>query len=101
MHTAEGASMLRTKGEAGTGDVSQAVRHLRAIRSAIRRIASMDHEELMSEAKRLGAPYSLVQHVNEMGSLPVPNFAAGGIATYVKEGDVLECYKQVEVKRAL
>lgn len=77
----EGASMLRTKGEAGTGDVSQAIRHLRAIRSAIRRIGALDHDELMSEAKRLGAPYELVQYVHQHKALPVPNFAAGGIAT--------------------
>lgn len=77
----EGAAMIRTKGEAGTGNVVEAVRHMRAVRGGIRKLASMDTTELMSEAKRLGAPYHLVQQVAATGKLPVPNFAAGGIAT--------------------
>ena len=77
----EGAALLRTKGEAGTGDVVEAVRHLRAVTSAVRRLASLGPEELMGEAKTLGAPYELVRVVAASGRLPVPNFAAGGIAT--------------------
>ena len=77
----EGAAMLRTKGEAGTGNVVEAVRHLRALRSQIRRLRTLDREQLMSEAKALGAPYEQVAEVAESGKLPVPNFAAGGIAT--------------------
>jgi pyridoxal 5'-phosphate synthase pdxS subunit len=77
----EGAALLRTKGEAGTGDVVQAVRHLRAVKSAIRRLTTLGPEELMAEAKTLGAPYELVTRVAADGHLPVPNFAAGGIAT--------------------
>jgi len=77
----EGAAMLRTKGEAGTGNVVEAVRHLRALRSQVRRLRTLDREQLMSEAKALGAPYEQVAEVAESGKLPVPNFAAGGIAT--------------------
>ncbi len=77
----EGAALLRTKGEAGTGNIVEAVRHLRAIRSGIRQLQGCDREQLMSEAKRLGAPYELMCGVAETGKLPVPNFAAGGIAT--------------------
>ncbi|HYV48983.1 MAG TPA: pyridoxal 5'-phosphate synthase lyase subunit PdxS [Myxococcaceae bacterium] len=77
----EGAAMLRTKGEAGTGNIVEAVRHLRALRSQIRKLRALDREQLMSEAKALGAPYELVAKVAEDGKLPVPNFAAGGIAT--------------------
>jgi pyridoxal 5'-phosphate synthase pdxS subunit len=77
----EGAALLRTKGEAGTGDVVQAVRHLRAVTSAIRRLTTLAREELMAEAKALAAPYELVARVAAEGRLPVPNFAAGGIAT--------------------
>lgn len=77
----EGAAMIRTKGEAGTGNVVEAVRHQRLITREIRKLASMDPSELMSEAKRLGAPYHLVEKVAKEGKLPVPNFAAGGIAT--------------------
>jgi pyridoxal 5'-phosphate synthase pdxS subunit len=77
----EGAAMIRTKGEAGTGNVVEAVRHMRAIMRDIRQIRNMDSSELMSEAKRLGAPYHLVEQVSKTGKLPVPNFAAGGIAT--------------------
>ena len=77
----EGAALLRTKGEAGTGDVVEAVRHLRAVTGAIRRLTTLGPEELMAEAKALGAPYELVRVVAAEGKLPVPNFAAGGIAT--------------------
>ena len=78
---AEGASLLRTKGEAGTGDVVEAVRHLRKLRSQIRRLTTLSSEELVREAKDLGAPVDLVAAVAKSGKLPVPNFAAGGIAT--------------------
>ena len=77
----EGASMIRTKGEAGTGDVVEAVKHMRTVTSQIRQIVSMGTEELMNAAKELGAPYDLVKYVHENGKLPVVNFAAGGIAT--------------------
>jgi pyridoxal 5'-phosphate synthase pdxS subunit len=77
----EGAALLRTKGEAGTGNIVEGVRHLRSVRSGIRRLQGCDREELMTEAKKLGAPYDLVCRVAEAGKLPVPNFAAGGIAT--------------------
>lgn len=78
---AEGAAMIRTKGEAGTGNIVEAVRHMRAVNRDIRRLASLDPTELIGEAKRLGAPYELVVQVAKQGRLPVPNFAAGGIAT--------------------
>jgi pyridoxal 5'-phosphate synthase pdxS subunit len=77
----EGAAMIRTKGEAGTGNVVEAVRHMRTVTSEIRSIASMDSEQLMAAARDLSAPYELVKEVAETGSLPVVNFAAGGIAT--------------------
>jgi pyridoxal 5'-phosphate synthase pdxS subunit len=77
----EGAALLRTKGEAGTGNVVEAVRHLRAVRSAIRRLTTLGPEELMAEAKGLGAPLDIVRRVAADGALPVPNFAAGGVAT--------------------
>jgi pyridoxal 5'-phosphate synthase pdxS subunit len=77
----EGAAMIRTKGEAGTGDVIEAVRHLRAINRDMAMITQLDPMELMAEAKRLQAPYELVRYVHENGSLPVPKFTAGGIAT--------------------
>lgn len=77
----EGAAMIRTKGEAGSGNIVEAVRHLRAVCGAIRRLTVQPPEELMAESKRLGAPYELVRWVAEHGRLPVPNFAAGGIAT--------------------
>jgi pyridoxal 5'-phosphate synthase pdxS subunit len=77
----EGAAMMRTKGEAGTGDIVEAVRHMREVNRGIRRLQTMDKEELMAEAKRLGAPFSIVEIVAQEGRLPVPNFAAGGIAT--------------------
>jgi pyridoxal 5'-phosphate synthase pdxS subunit len=77
----EGAAMIRTKGEAGSGNIVEAVRHLRSVMDAIRRLTVLPKEELMAESKRLGAPYELVQWVAEHGRLPVPNFAAGGIAT--------------------
>lgn len=78
---AEGASMIRTKGEAGTGNIVEAVKHMRAIQSGMRRLKCMDPAEWMAEAKRLGAPYDLVCQVAKTGKLPVPNFSAGGIAT--------------------
>jgi pyridoxal 5'-phosphate synthase pdxS subunit len=78
---AEGAAMIRTKGEAGTGNVVEAVRHMRLIQKEIRRLTSLREDELFAEAKRLQAPYELVKYVAERGKLPVPNFAAGGIAT--------------------
>lgn len=77
----EGATMIRTKGEPGTGDVVQAVRHMRMMQSAIRRIVSMSDDELYEEAKQLRVPYELVQYVHENEKLPVVNFAAGGVAT--------------------
>jgi len=77
----EGAAMIRTKGEAGTGDIVEAVRHMRRVVGQITRIRSMREDELMAEAKELQAPYELVREVHEHGKLPVPNFAAGGIAT--------------------
>jgi pyridoxal 5'-phosphate synthase pdxS subunit len=77
----EGASMIRTKGEAGTGDVVEAVKHMRTMNADIRKIASMDEEELMTAAKEMGAPFDLIKYVHENKRLPVVNFAAGGIAT--------------------
>src|SRR5213595_89205 len=77
----EGAAMIRTKGEAGSGNIVEAVRHMRAITSGIRRLTTLSPEELMTEAKTLGAPYELVRWVARAGKLPVPNFSAGGIAT--------------------
>jgi pyridoxal 5'-phosphate synthase pdxS subunit len=77
----EGAAMIRTKGEAGTGNVVEAVRHARAVMGEIRRLQNMAPEELMAAAKEMGAPYELVVEVAELGRLPVVNFAAGGIAT--------------------
>ncbi len=77
----EGASMIRTKGEPGTGDVVQAVRHMRKMNSQIRKITSLREDELFEEAKQLQVPYELVQYVQDNGKLPVVNFAAGGVAT--------------------
>jgi len=77
----EGAAMIRTKGEAGTGDIIEAVRHMRTLQDEIRRITSLPEEELMTVAKELGAPYELVYEVAKTGKLPVPNFSAGGVAT--------------------
>jgi len=78
---AEGAAMIRTKGEAGTGNIVEAVRHMRSVTREIKFLKNLDHAELMTEAKRLEAPYHLVELVAKTGKLPVPNFAAGGIAT--------------------
>ena len=78
---AEGAAMIRTKGEAGTGNIVEAVRHMRTVQDAIRRLTNMPEDELMAEAKALGAPLELVQQVHRTGKLPVVNFAAGGVAT--------------------
>lgn len=77
----EGAALIRTKGEAGSGNIVEAVRHLRKIHQEMRRLTTLGEEELMSEAKQLGAPYEIVRLVARDGRLPVPNFAAGGIAT--------------------
>ncbi|GAA0353106.1 pyridoxal 5'-phosphate synthase lyase subunit PdxS [Bacillus horti] len=77
----EGASMLRTKGEPGTGNIVEAVRHMRMVQSQIRKVKSLSKDELMTEAKNLGAPYELLLEIHETGKLPVVNFAAGGIAT--------------------
>jgi pyridoxal 5'-phosphate synthase pdxS subunit len=77
----EGAAMIRTKGEAGTGDVVEAVRHARAVLGEIRRLQNLPDEELMAYAKSLGAPYELVKETRALGRLPVVNFAAGGVAT--------------------
>jgi pyridoxal 5'-phosphate synthase pdxS subunit len=78
---AEGAAMLRTKGEAGTGNVVEAVRHARTVYGEIRRLQTLDEDELFTAAKNLQAPYDLVRQVAEAGRLPVVNFAAGGVAT--------------------
>ena len=78
---AEGAALLRTKGEAGTGNIVEAVRHMRAVQSEIKRITTLGNEELVGYAKSIGAPAEIVQYVKVNGKLPVPNFAAGGIAT--------------------
>merc|ERR1712003_590318 len=78
---AEGASMIRTKGEAGTGDIVEAVRHVRTLHKEIRMVQTMDDDELFTYAKEIGAPLSLVQSVKKDGRLPVVNFAAGGVAT--------------------
>jgi pyridoxal 5'-phosphate synthase pdxS subunit len=77
----EGAAMIRTKGEAGSGDIVEGVRHLRAVQRGIKTLSVLTEDELMTEAKELGAPYELVCWVAENGRLPVPNFAAGGVAT--------------------
>jgi pyridoxal 5'-phosphate synthase pdxS subunit len=77
----EGAAMIRTKGEAGTGNVVEAVRHMRAVVSHLKRLTTLAADELMAEAKTLGAPFELVREVARTGKLPVPNFAAGGVAT--------------------
>jgi pyridoxal 5'-phosphate synthase pdxS subunit len=77
----EGAAMIRTKGEAGSGNIVEAVRHMRSVVSGIRRLRALGPEEMMTEAKTLGAPYELLRMVAAEGKLPVPNFSAGGIAT--------------------
>tara|TARA_B100000073_G_scaffold107830_1_gene86774 strand:+ start:2465 stop:3346 length:882 start_codon:yes stop_codon:yes gene_type:complete len=78
---AEGAALIRTKGEAGSGNIVEAVRHMRTVMNGIKRVTRLDQEEIVAEAKNIGAPVSLVQQVAKLGKLPVPNFAAGGIAT--------------------
>ncbi|MBI2864208.1 MAG: pyridoxal 5'-phosphate synthase lyase subunit PdxS [Chloroflexi bacterium] len=78
---AEGAAMIRTKGEAGTGNIVEAVRHMRTVMDAMRKIKNMPLDELMAEAKALGAPLELVQGIHQTGKMPVVNFAAGGVAT--------------------
>jgi pyridoxal 5'-phosphate synthase pdxS subunit len=77
----EGAAMIRTKGEAGTGNVVEAVRHMRAVQQGIKHLTTLREDELMAEAKRLAAPFEVVRQVANTGRLPVPNFAAGGVAT--------------------
>ncbi len=77
----EGAAMIRTKGEAGTGNIVEAVRHMRAVMDGIRKLTTTPQEELMAQAKELGAPFELVEEVHKTGKLPVVNFAAGGVAT--------------------
>jgi len=77
----EGAAMIRTKGEAGTGDIIEAVRHMRTVQDGIKRLQSLSVEQLMTEAKNLGAPFDLIYEVHSTGKLPVPNFSAGGVAT--------------------
>jgi pyridoxal 5'-phosphate synthase pdxS subunit len=86
----EGAAMIRTKGEAGTGDVVEAVRHARAVIGEIRRLQNMPEDELMSYAKQMGAPFELVQETRAAGRLPVVNFAAGGIATPADAGLMMQ-----------
>jgi len=86
----EGAAMIRTKGEAGTGDVVEAVRHARSVLGEIRRLQNIPEEELMSYAKEIGAPYNLVRETRELGRLPVVNFAAGGIATPADAGLMMQ-----------
>ena len=77
----EGAALIRTKGEAGSGNIVEAVRHMRSVMSEIRALTVMSEDEIMAESKRLGAPFELVKQTAKLGKLPVPNFAAGGIAT--------------------
>lgn len=78
---AEGAAMIRTKGEAGTGDIVEAVRHMRTLQEGIKRVTLMRDEELIQEAKHRGAPYEILREIKATGKLPVPNFSAGGVAT--------------------
>jgi len=77
----EGAAMIRTKGEAGSGNIVEAVRHMRAVMDVIRKLVNMPQDELMAQAKEMGAPFALVEEVHKTGKLPVVNFAAGGVAT--------------------
>ena len=86
----EGAAMIRTKGEAGSGNIVEAVRHARMVLGAIRRIHGLSADELMAEAKQLGAPYGLVEEINRTGRLPVVNFAAGGVATPADAGLMMQ-----------
>jgi pyridoxal 5'-phosphate synthase pdxS subunit len=77
----EGAALIRTKGEAGSGNIVEAVRHMRQVQSDVKKLTTLNQDELMAESKNMGAPFELVQQVAKLGKLPVPNFAAGGIAT--------------------
>jgi len=86
----EGAAMIRTKGEAGTGNIVEAVRHMRAVMDGIRQLVQTPQEELMKKAKELGAPFELVQEVHQTGKLPVVNFAAGGVATPADAGLMMQ-----------
>jgi len=87
---AEGAAMIRTKGEAGTGNIVEAVRHMRAVQDGIRRLHALPEDELVAEAKALGAPLELVVEVHKTGKLPVVNFAAGGVATPADAGLMMQ-----------
>jgi len=86
----EGAAMIRTKGEAGTGNIVEAVRHMRAVMDSIRKLVNTPEEELMAQAKELGAPFELVAEVHKTGKLPVVNFAAGGVATPADAGLMMQ-----------
>jgi len=86
----EGAAMIRTKGEAGTGDVIEAVRHARTVLGEVKKLVNLPEEELMTFAKNIGAPYDLVRETRELGKLPVVNFAAGGIATPADAGLMMQ-----------
>jgi pyridoxal 5'-phosphate synthase pdxS subunit len=86
----EGAAMIRTKGEAGTGNIVEAVRHMRAVMDGIRRLVNLPQEELMSAAKDLGAPFAIVEELRKTGKLPVVNFAAGGVATPADAGLMMQ-----------
>ncbi len=86
----EGATMIRTKGEAGTGNIVEAVRHMRAVMDSIRKLVNMPQDELMTAAKEMGAPFELVEEVHKAGKLPVVNFAAGGIATPADAGLMMQ-----------
>ena len=93
----EGAAMIRTKGEAGTGNVVEAVRHMRTVQDAIRKLINTPQEELMAYAKEIGAPFNLVEEVHKTGKLPVVNFAAGGIATPADAAshDAIGCRRRI------
>ncbi|EGP04408.1 pyridoxal biosynthesis lyase PdxS [Pasteurella multocida subsp. multocida str. Anand1_goat] len=86
----EGASMLRTKGEPGTGNIVEAVRHMRKVNAQIRKVVAMNHDELMTEAKNLSAPFELLLQIKALGKLPVVNFAAGGVATPADAALIME-----------
>ena len=86
----EGAAMIRTKGEAGSGNIVEAVRHMRQVQSDIKKLTVMDQDELMAGSKNMGAPFALVEQVAKLGKLPVPNFAAGGIATPADESLMMQ-----------
>ena len=95
----EGASMIRTKGEPGTGDIIQAVRHMRMMQSEMRRITSMEEDELYDKAKELAVPYDLLMYVREHGKLPVVNFAAGGVATPADAALMMQARRRGGIRR--